>query len=605
VDAGIRRDPSCVIVSMQVDGGGEEDVFHCGLFRLVSVSSDVGLALVPGSRRPQALTRRVLDMLAACTRFARLEEHARRICESRHLPADEYPEVLKTLREGAERGLLLSARALRLAASAHGHDPARLAALGIPTRGRPEAVRRCLISHAEHFGRFGRTVGATVVDSSPDGDTRPRDEIVAGMPVRWLGPRDKRELVDTLARVADVDRTLVEFALVGDDGAPDIGANRNTLLLLHSGRPFLSSDDDMVCEPRNRMNTTPLLRLDESASPVPVTLYADYESARQSLSPSTTCLLDEHERFLGHTLADCLAMAAPDVDLRALSPALLGSLLPGQGRKGRIVASYGGFYGDAGARYPGFYLWAGLDVRNQLMDENVDYERLVSSRQVVRLPRCGTVSARQFSMCGTVAFDGRQLLPPFPPNMRGEDLTFGAVVRTCFKDSLSAYLPEAIAHVPWQARPSADTLWDPGIRLPASVLIEQFLHLAEGVTPTAASGERCLRLAGRCLRELADLPAPAFLDLLHECVIRVLARSVSNGQRLLRESNGQPAPWADDLSRFIEHQTGLLDDPLKTLPEVTTSPAGSATDAIASWIGRYGRLLEVWPELYAAAGRLA
>ena len=61
--------------------------------------------------------------------------------------------------------------------------------------------------------------------------------------------RGGRRYAARLAERAGVDPAIAAFALSDPLGAGfACGANRNALLLRHAGRPYLSLDDDMVCE---------------------------------------------------------------------------------------------------------------------------------------------------------------------------------------------------------------------------------------------------------------------------------------------------------------------------------------------------------------------
>jgi hypothetical protein len=582
-------------------------LFQRSAFRLIRCRGETALALLAGVDQPIPVRLRAGHMLWSCSSFASLEEHARRLSEEFILGRARPSDVAAVLMEAVESGLLVSDRQLAAAArpSERADDQVPIHSVGILTNGRREALRRCLTSYGDHLDRFGRTARLTIVDSAASScgdETEPSLKASRGWSgrLRWFGPRRKAAFVRRLAKAAGVDHRVVEFALCDADGAgTDVGANRNMLMLAHAGETFLSSDDDMICTPRTRMTRSNRIVLDDGDLPMPVTLHPDFASARDSLVPVENCALDHHERLLGLGVNGLLAQEGAQTTLRSLSPMLVASLLRG---RTQIVASFAGYYGDAGSRYPGFYLWSGMDVRDQLMHGYEDYRARVSSRQIVRLPPDATISSSRFSMCGTVALDCRNLLPPFFPVMRGEDLAFGAVLRTCFVDSVFAYVPVAIAHVPWHARGTEERLWDPARRVPMSVILGELIEFVGAGAQVATAGERRMRLLGRCLQELARLPPSDLQEQIRERIAQAIARSIAAADRLVQQANGTPEYWVSDLQRFIDHQTALLGEPMLALPsELAHRNADAAAAVLRSWLEKYGLLLEGWPEVFSAA----
>src|SRR4029077_16768409 len=103
--------------------------------------------------------------------------------------------------------------------------------------------------------------------------------------------------------------------------------------------------------------------------------------------------------------------------------------------------------------------------------------------------------------------DNRDLLPPFMPVRRGQDMIFGMTLARCCHDALAAHLPWALVHVPVEKR----RFWDGEMRRSASgydtarLLIDCITSKEFGSTRNGW-GEQ-MRILGRHLVELGNLSA--------------------------------------------------------------------------------------------------
>ena len=594
--------------------------YHRPTMQLHPAGNDLLVGSDPLTRALVALPRAVANLALGCRGFETLERHAQRLCEELKVPPEQQPTILLALREMADKGLLstsdhmlgqLRAQAARDPAG-RGSQRLSISSLGMITRNRPQAALRCLRSFGEHFRTHGRRVRMTVVDSSDQAAAV--GELQSGLvstareldtEIYWLGAADKVRLAADLARAADVDPSLLDFALLGDPlSTYDVGANRNALLLVQAGQAFLSSDDDMECSPRRAPGPQAPLLLTSGGASTQLVLHPDHQSATDSLVPLEDDLLDMHERVLGRSVGSCLGdLEDHEIQLGSFNAELMTSLLQG---RAQVRASFGGYYGDAGASYPSFYLWSDA-IRRQLLDGPEQYRQLVTSRQVVRLAPALTINDSSFSMCGSVALDARELLPPFFPIMRGEDLAFGSILRSCYQDALFAYVPHALAHRPWDERlGSMDRLWSAEPRPQATFVVDHLLEAAAAAARLSAAGEPRLRLTGRCLRELACLSSSDFLGLLNDRLLNARASSMARLQTLIDAAAGAPEYWVRDARRYLQHLLGALVSPERGIPqELTDRKPTEAVVSLQRLIGRYGALLEAWPEIYKAAKQLA
>jgi hypothetical protein len=495
----------------------------------------------------------------------------------------------------------------RLRARGEPDAPRRsIGTVGIVTRDRPRALARCLGSFGSHVVRHGRRARFVVVDGAQAPSALSASREVLGAFTRELGleavqvsETGKRAYAERLAVHLGADPALLRFALLDELGAgTDTGANRNALLLGCAGEALLSADDDTVCELGAWPDAPGGLSLSSRRDPTSVIPFADREAALAALRSVPGCLLDMHEGLMGRTVSACLR-EVPDerVDLADLAPRT-ADVLTHTGAK--VVASFTGLAGDCGARYPSFYLWSG--AARSLLDDDDRYAALLHSRQVVRLVARPTIGSGGFSMSTGFALDAGLCIPPFFPVMRGADLTFGQIVTRCDETALFAYLPVAIGHHPLDVRRvRREDLWERAPEVNTYGLLSCCLSAVGASLATAARGEARLRLMGRLLTELAALPAPELEVLLAERRARVMAHQLSTLERLADGSAGRL--WVKDFARYRQGCQEVIE-------RGSLAPAdlpGSEAEAMALFrrcLDHYGRLLQIWPEVHAAAATL-
>jgi hypothetical protein len=568
---------------------------------------DLWLASVGHGRRA-TLSSEEQALLASCRGFAPVEEHARRIAARRGLDDVGQAAVARVLSSLGERGFFTCSRELlrRLRARAGEEAPRTIGTVGIVTRDRPQALARCLHSFGGHLRAHGRTVRFVAVDGTetPAGSTACAEVLRAfstelGFEAIHVVAAHKRGYAERLADHAGVDPALVRFALLDDlDTGTDTGSNRNALLLGSAGAPFLSADDDTVCELRTWPTARGGLALSSHSDPTSVTPFPSREAALAAVRNESACLLQLHERLLGRSLKACLdELPDEEVDLDALGPSM-SRVLAEEG--GRVVASFTGLVGDCGARYASFYLWSSGAQR--LFEDDLHYASVLASRQVVRLVQSPTLSAGGLSMSTGFALDAEQLLPPFFPVMRGADLLFGQMVASCDETALFGHLPVAIGHHPLEDRRARrEDLWERAPEINTYGLLACCLAAVRPSLRYAPRGERRLRLLGRLLTELGALANADFEALLAEQTVRLLGRQMSSLDAVLAGSPDRL--WTRDLARY-------RDACVERLTAASLAPAdlcGGDLRAMALFrqcLDRYGRLLQIWPELCAAAAAL-
>lgn len=591
-----------------------EDEYAASAFLVGSMHGPRCAVLLPERSRiaecPTAVVRAILLRPAP----EALDQRARRLAEE--LPSGggvaEWRQELQRL---VAAGVLVSKRdLLAVPRTGPAAPPARVEMLAVPTRDRPAALRRCLQSFLDHARAHGRALTLVVADSTPEGPAAQQERAAleawaqgAGAPLLCAGLSDKASFAVRLAAVTGVAPRLVEFALGVGGGWPggDTGANRNALLLGLAGAPFLMADDDTRASFRALGRPGDDLVVSGDADPTRVSLFRDREAVERATEAVSVDLLAEIERHLGAGAGALLArQPLSSVRLHGFNRALVARL---QAREAQVAAVSTGLWGDSGVRFPGFYLWSGAHLREQLCQGEARYAELVSSREVVRQAAARTLASGPFLMSTCVALDGRLPLPPFTPAGRGEDLVFGQTLASMSDASFLVHLPCCVAHAPTDGRSArAPALWDSSGAVELPAIVEACLAMAAAGVEVARSGEARLRLLGAHLEAMAERPWPELERALQRQLWFGLVRRLEAWDLDLARHGAAAPYWARDLAAC---RAGVFEQARHGAPvipgvfEVGRAPAEAAA-ALQAFLVDLGRLWQSWPALVAGARRL-
>jgi hypothetical protein len=567
------------------------------------------LILGKSPTRPALVPRETAAAFAQCIGPRTLAEHAAAARAALNLPEAALPDLTNGLQSLWAHGFFAPWPAVDTSED----TPAKLTTLAIPTRNRPEALARCLRSHIDHGDRFGRSFDIALVDSSDTENARRASREVALATARdrrrrvlYIDAAGKGRFADRLAQQAGVAPDIVRFALTDLLGlGQDAGANRNALLLGLAGQAFLSSDDDVVCDVRQPLPAAPArLRLTSRADPTEVRLFETFEAVQAAAPAQPVDLFDRHERLLGRRLTALLAeMPVHELALDSVGPSLWDRVAEG---RDRVAVTSSGLLGDSGARYPSFYAWSNTAVKEQLLDaDEQSYRHLLESRQLVRAADCPTVTPGPFVMSTHIGLDARRLLPAFSPVFRGQDMGFATLLRFGVGEVLIGHLPEAVLHAPWAARRgSMDALWRPPGPPAFATLLSAAVEWA-GRPLSVGAGAPRLRALGRRLRDLAsaDLSEAGFVLRAHlaESTAQALSRQAADYAAYKNDNR----PWVRDLRRQFDDRVAELLGPFAAAAsEIAQARPDTAERETLDLLGRFGALLEAWPDLHEAATAL-
>jgi len=549
-------------------------------------------------REARSLSPLAVRLLLGCPTFATLPEHAGRLLRELNAAPGGLPTLLHELSALAAAGLLVSSADLEARARPRSDAaPPPITTVGVPTRDRPDCLRRCLESHLEAARRRGRKVDWIVVDGSADAAVREANRAVLrslrdrGGALFYAGPEEKAVFADALVRQAGLPAEAVAFALLNPENCPvTTGANRNALLLHAAGEMLLQVDDDttarLVAPPMAGGPAAFSSRFDPTEFWFP-----DEAGAVPAAVPVDDDLLAVHERLLGREPGACGGGEAVDPE-----QASAGFFRRLEAPAARVAVSAAGVVGDAGMGSSVYFLTLEGGSRVRLLADEAVYRRVVATRRVLRAVRRATVCDDGVCVALNLGLDHRTLLPPFLPVQRNQDGVFVSLLRAC-PGAFLGYLPLAVAHEPPPRPPAAPADMAADLTRFRSGHVLQLLvrSLLPGTGGDAAAG---LRAAGRALAETAALPPADFAERVRFAVWQQMSRQAVLWSWQLRQFGGQPAFWAEDVRRLLAVlRDGLADarcaDPVDLGPDAA---AGLRRLALA-----LGRLLLSWPDMVEAA----
>jgi hypothetical protein len=546
--------------------------------------------------------------LVACQGLGTLDQHAARIASQ---GGGSPAEIRADLAELAKAGLLVSAGELlrRIEDRGPPDPPARAAALGIPTRDRPPELRACLESYADNLAAHGRRLEIVVGDDAPAPAARAETRAAAaeigvrrGLPVSYIGAEERARYAALLADHAGVPRPLVEFALLDPERCGyTLGANQNALLFHGAGEPMIQVDDDTRCRLAPAPGQLPGLALTSRGDP---TAFWFPGPGAPDLPDRVVAPRDYaglHEGLLGRRPKACVAEARRQgLDLDGASGALVSGI---EGGAGRVVCTSTGAAGDSGTGSMWHYLLLEESSRARLLSSEALYRHAFTGRRVVRAAPRASLSDGGFLMSMSIGLDLRSLVPPFFPVQRNADGLFAVLLRAAFPGAVIGHLPWVVAHLPAAPRVSPFPEFFASLGRAPSVDLICLLVGACRASADAADPGRALRAVGETLERWARQPAAGFEEIVR--VQAVCARSLDLAmlEEALSRHGRRPAFWASDVERAAAALRAAI-------PRSDLGHPVDLVDRFGDQAGRamfqrlcrgFGQLLQVWPDLFAAA----
>lgn len=591
-----------------------EDIWRHTPFSSYVAGEDLHSVYVRG-RTPVLVPSYVVDFVSRCTQFRPLAEHIAKHAESHAWGSLEIDALRSWMRKVKEAGMFISRGELHARAVAI-HDPqaspAKITAIGFPTAGdHVELVTRALTSFVENVRAHGRTADFIIADSSPHPAQRGRLRAQTGelsrdldLPVRYLGEPEKRRMAAELVRRSGCRPEAVEFGLFDPHGAGfACGGNRNALLLHEAGGVLSTVDDDAICELGSGPATESRLALFSNGDPYERCVFDDREGAIEAVTFKARDYLAEHEKLLGRDLGDLMQQTrVEEVDV---ARAGLGLLRLVEFGAARVRTTFTGYAGDPDSPASSSYFFHKGLHRERPARQKEGYraglaERSVSAR--VPVPSLGDDSV---SSGLAVGLDHRELLPPFFPVLRAEDIVFNAAAWKCCVGFVSGHLPFSVRR---------DSSADPTTLLPGELNRErrtatfEFAQIVRAVmagyqpAPHFDTVTR-MRKLGRYFSEFAARPAADFREALQQVVLGHESRKIIALEESLRTETDAPDFWRRDIQDFVDYSREALEHEDFDIPYELKArrTIEENRELMQKLIRGYGLLLEDWPAIVSAA----
>jgi hypothetical protein len=421
-----------------------------------------------------------------------------------------------------------------------------------------------------------------------------------GVALAYAGPEEKAKFAEALVECTGLPAEDVQFGVVNDDAFPiTTGTSRNAILLHAVGETLLQVDDDTVCSIASVPGTRGGLALTSEYDPTEFWFLAEGQPLPAAVGDEPN-ILEVHEQLLGKGLGNCLEEPARErgVDLDRAGASFFRRAAP-QG--GRVLATAVGVMGDSGMGSPLYFLSLEGPARARFLQSEEIYRHAIARQQVVRGVNRPTISDGALCMALNLGLDLRELLPPFTPVQRNQDGVFAALLRACFSDGYFGFLPWTLLHQsPLPRRLSADDFWRSAAQVTSGQILQALVgSFSPGANP--ADPRKCLLALGRSLEDWGTSAAADFEELVRLVLWNQTSRKIVLLENQLRAAQGQPAYWAEDVRRLLALWQKTLPEREYVVPiDLVGTFGDDAFACLQRLVRRFGRLLQVWPDMVAA-----
>ncbi len=545
------------------------------------------------------LHKTYIDLLTQCREFKTLDEHLATFCQERQIDARVRQGLHHKLQHLAQNGYLISREQVHALFQKTDESalPTRITSACIATCDRVETLQRGMTSYLEHCQRFGRTLDFVVTDDSQSPGTREayRQMLRAlkeryGVNIAYAGIEEKMAFARKLSEVGNIPEEVVSQACVANReyGVSTSGANRNALLLHTIGECIFSSDDDALCRVATSPGFTEGLALRSgSQTSLHMWFYPDRQSALDATRPVEQDIFALHEQWLGQEPKVGGAPYSRDGQIRVeqAKPDFLRRLAT---QPDKVMVTAHGFVGDIGCRTTDILL-----LTEQLIHSEEAYLSAHTSREVALATNQVALTRDPSSLTGMCigGLDNRELLPPFSPVERGEDIIFGHMLKKCFPDAYTVYLPWVLLHAP----PEAHSYSDPTFQIYISDLLLRCIDLFNPAPPNTSTPAERLNQLSQLFEQTGRLPARSFEEFARYSYWDAYAAAVSLLEKRLHEHEKCcSASWKRDAEAYCAKiQQSML------LPVKQHLQGG--TDTVQRAILQFAQILKWWPAMVETA----
>ena len=321
-------------------------------------------------------------------------------------------------------------------------DSGSIVRVVIPTRDRPKVLQRTIETLLQSNSNNRMELAILVIDASTSGRAAPITGLSNNLKERApsatiicidLDGIDR--LVERLAHRARLPMELIRFALCGSEGySTNTGASRNIGMLATRGDRVLFLDDDIVCQLYNyaeRFDTRPDIN-----TIVPLSrFFASRSALLDALVPSMVSVLDAHEFCLGRQVKEC-NWSPPGGSTMERHPYA----------EMRIRASVMGVAGSITNPSPAQAFYRFMASKFAAGIDNYHAQELLRAGEVARGAATFELGRGVLTSGYCLGLENTELLPPWLPVLRSQDLIFGTTMNICVPEAIGCHLPWMVLH---------------------------------------------------------------------------------------------------------------------------------------------------------------
>jgi len=469
-------------------------------------------------------------------------------------------------------------------------SPLRVKDIAIITSGRIGLFRRCLESFLKQGSIGPNTATLTVFNDSVCPETLQEYHSYLlylknnlRVDVRYA------DLTSTSRFAAQLEsrgcpKKMVAFALYGyPDATVSPGRNRNAALIHFAGDAFLSSDDDIVCNPVSfHAGKQNIRELKHGSSSLDTYFFTTVREATMA-APRLSCdLLAEHCNLLGMT-------HKATFDEENHRPEEI------ENSRSQVLLTSSGVIGDSGIPHPLSFLLARDPIRMRFRQAAEDRGTVQISRSIIRGTSYPAVTRHgPFFTTTVTGFDNRHLLPPFLPSNPGEDTLFGVLLTIAHTNAYWGHVPVGHLHDPGVARTYA---------LPPSApdAVHVMIDLALQLNIAAAGADNRLIEIGKALEEFAACDEMTFAIRMNIVRSRIVNKWTAGASALVALGSQVDDSSTLALRSWLAAMTRSLDEQsfLSSGNGFNMMLASNVT--LQRLMLDYGQLLQYWPRIIKSA----
>jgi len=436
-----------------------------------------------------------------------------------------------------------------------------ISSFGVITCERPECLDKALRSYITGIQKVESNLRLYVFDDSQKASSLECNrEIISAVEadlnvsIQHVDGLAKKQFLRSLQKrttAAGVPPEVVEFALCcGDNSIPSAsGQNRNYYLLFTAGEKAVSADDDTLYEPRGSLQESDSVSITSRSVPNRIDYFLDTPTLEENVSSLPYELLGEYNRMLGVGLREYIEAHSEN----NMNPGMADMSSAFGCRIEReepvITLAMTGHYGDSGIGSPFGVLFLEGEQRNRLYSTPEIYESVKRSRTINRYVTNSTLFDSPYFFGPCIGTDHRELLPPFSPLGKNDDVFFAHVFRACFPNNIIGMLPVSVKHSPPESRLIKEERFE-DTNFDALHIIMYLINTIEK-TMFSSDPRKRMNALGRGLIEAGSLAPEDFAEQLRFLIMAQVDSINKYIDYLLKKYDYKPDYWVDDIERYL------------------------------------------------------